>query len=55
MSKLTIYPKPTCATCRETMAILKEAGVDFEAVNYRTAANFYCHRDTEKGRLDFKA
>ncbi|MBX2990834.1 MAG: arsenate reductase (glutaredoxin) [Bacteroidetes bacterium] len=34
MSKLTIYQKPTCTTCRQTMAILKEAGVDFEEVNY---------------------
>mgnify|MGYP001618192110 FL=1 len=32
--KLTIYQKPTCTTCRQTMAILKEAGVDFEAINY---------------------
>jgi arsenate reductase (glutaredoxin) len=31
---ITIYQKPTCTTCRQTMAILKEAGVDFEAVNY---------------------
>lgn len=32
--KITIYQKPTCTTCRRTMAILKESGVDFEAVNY---------------------
>ena len=32
--KLTIYQKPTCTTCRQTMAILKDAGVDFEAINY---------------------
>ena len=31
---LTIYQKPTCTTCRQTMGILKESGVDFEAINY---------------------
>ncbi|MBI4535192.1 MAG: arsenate reductase, partial [Ignavibacteriae bacterium] len=31
---LTIYQKPTCTTCRQTMSILKESGVDFESVNY---------------------
>ena len=31
---ITIYQKPTCTTCRQTMAILKESGVDFEAINY---------------------
>ena len=33
-SSITIYQKPTCSTCRQTMAILKESGVDFEAINY---------------------
>lgn len=33
---ITIYQKPTCSTCRKTMQILKDAGVDFEAVNYYT-------------------
>jgi len=33
-SSITIYQKPTCTTCRQTVAILKEAGVDFETVNY---------------------
>ena len=32
--KLTIYQKPTCTTCRQTMTIVKDAGVDFEAINY---------------------
>ncbi len=32
--KITIYQKPTCTACRQTSAILKEAGVDFETVNY---------------------
>jgi len=34
MSKITIYQKPTCTTCRQVYAALKESGVDFEAVNY---------------------
>jgi len=32
--KLTIYQKPTCSKCRETMAILKEEGVSFDAIDY---------------------
>jgi len=32
--KITIYQKPTCTTCRQVHAVLKESGVDFEAVNY---------------------
>ena len=32
--KITIYQKPTCSTCREVYKQLKEAGVDFESVNY---------------------
>jgi arsenate reductase (glutaredoxin) len=34
MPTITIYPKPTCTTCRQTIAILKESGVDFNAVDY---------------------
>ena len=34
MSQITIYEKPTCTTCRQVHAALKESGVDFEAVNY---------------------
>lgn len=34
MPKLTIYQKPTCTTCRQVHAALKDAGVDFELVNY---------------------
>lgn len=33
-SKITVYQKPTCTTCREVYTALKESGVDFEAVNY---------------------
>ncbi len=34
MSKITIYQKPTCTTCKQVYAALKEAGVDFNSVNY---------------------
>ena len=32
--KITIYEKPTCSKCREMAKLLKEAGVDFDKVNY---------------------
>jgi arsenate reductase len=34
MSKITVYQKPTCTTCRQVYAVLKESGVDFNAVDY---------------------
>jgi arsenate reductase (glutaredoxin) len=34
MSKITVYEKPTCTTCRQVHTALKESGVDFNAVNY---------------------
>ena len=34
MSKLTIYQKPTCSTCRQAVQLLKESGTPFTAVNY---------------------
>ena len=34
MSQITIYQKPTCTTCRQVHAALKENGIDFNAVNY---------------------
>ncbi len=34
MSKITIYQKLTCTTCRQVYNILKEKKVDFDAVNY---------------------
>jgi arsenate reductase (glutaredoxin) len=34
MSELTIYEKPTCTTCRKTVALLKERGIDFDRINY---------------------
>jgi len=33
-NKITIYQKPTCSKCKATLAILKESGKEFEAVNY---------------------
>ena len=32
--RITVYQKPTCTTCRQVYAALKESGVDFEAVDY---------------------
>jgi arsenate reductase len=32
--KITIYQKPTCSKCRETLALLNENGAEFESVNY---------------------
>ncbi|HTL48213.1 MAG TPA: ArsC/Spx/MgsR family protein [Verrucomicrobiae bacterium] len=34
MSKITVYQKPTCTTCREVYKALQESGVAFDAVNY---------------------
>ena len=36
MSKITVYEKPTCSKCREVDKILKEAGADYEKINYYT-------------------
>lgn len=36
MQKIVIYQKPTCTTCRQVYAALKDGGVDFEAVDYYT-------------------
>ena len=33
---IVVYQKPTCTTCRQVHAALKESGVDFEAVDYYT-------------------
>ena len=32
--KITVYQKPTCSKCRETMTLLQDRGVEFEAINY---------------------
>jgi len=34
VSKITVYQKPTCTTCREVYNALKESGADFDTVNY---------------------
>ena len=34
MSKLTIYQKPTCSTCRQAVQLLRESGMPFTTVNY---------------------
>lgn len=34
MSKITIYHKPTCSTCRDAVRLLKESGKPFTAINY---------------------
>lgn len=34
MSKITVYEKPTCSTCRSVVKILNERGVEFEKINY---------------------
>jgi arsenate reductase len=33
-ANITIYQKPTCTTCRQVYAILKESGIVIESVNY---------------------
>jgi arsenate reductase len=32
--KIKVYQKPTCSKCRTTIGILKDRGVDFDAINY---------------------
>jgi arsenate reductase len=34
MENITVYEKPTCTTCRKTVKMLNEMGIDFEKVNY---------------------
>jgi arsenate reductase (glutaredoxin) len=34
--KITIYQKPTCTTCRQVYTALRDAAVDFDAVDYYT-------------------
>jgi len=31
---VTIYQKPTCSTCRETMKLLEAQGIDLDVINY---------------------
>ena len=32
--RIVIYQKPTCTTCRQVYAALKQGGVDFDSVDY---------------------
>ncbi len=32
--KITVYEKPTCTKCREVDKILREAGSEYEKINY---------------------
>ncbi|GGR40874.1 arsenate reductase [Nocardioides luteus] len=34
MDQITVYEKPTCTTCRNLFALLKDEGIDFEKVDY---------------------
>jgi arsenate reductase (glutaredoxin) len=34
MEKLTVYQKPTCSKCRETLTLLREAKANFVTVDY---------------------
>ncbi len=34
MDKLTVYQKPTCTKCRETLALLREAKANFVTIDY---------------------
>ncbi len=33
-NRITIYQKPACSKCRATLALLKDSGQEFDAVNY---------------------
>lgn len=32
--RVIVYEKPTCTTCRQLAKLLREAGIEYEAVNY---------------------
>ena len=34
MSKLRVYQKPTCATCRKVVRQLHDEGIEFDSINY---------------------
>lgn len=33
-ARVIVYEKPTCTTCRQLAKLLREAGIEYEAVNY---------------------
>src|SRR3954468_1460067 len=34
VAELTVYEKPTCTTCRNLAELLRERGIDYDAVDY---------------------
>ncbi|MGH7507399.1 MAG: arsenate reductase (glutaredoxin) [Longimicrobiales bacterium] len=32
--KITVYQKPTCSTCRGLMQLLRDEGIDYDAIDY---------------------
>lgn len=34
MDKINVYEKPTCTTCRKTVKMLSEMGIEFDKINY---------------------
>lgn len=34
MSKITVYEKPTCTTCRKVAKAFSDQGINFENINY---------------------
>ena len=32
--RIVVYQKPTCTKCRQVMRLLRESGVDFDAIDY---------------------
>ena len=34
MDTITIYQKPSCSKCRETVKLLADRGIDFDSINY---------------------
>ncbi len=34
MSRITVYQKPTCTTCKQVYHALKDSGVAFDAIDY---------------------
>lgn len=34
MAELTVYEKPTCTTCRNLATLLRDRGLDYDAVDY---------------------
>ncbi len=34
MENITVYEKPTCTTCRKTVKMLSELGIEFDRINY---------------------